>query len=332
VLRRHGFTLIELLVVIAIVAVLIGLLLPAVQKVRAAAARGACANNLKQLTLAALHFHDTYDAFPPARVAEAPDPMNPMLGNLGRGEHATWLVRVLPFVEQQAAYDRWDLTAPFGMNPKAAREFAPKTYYCPARGAENRITPLSVGTPFTLPCGCFFPGILVAGGASADYGGNHGDLSPGSSGLPTDFFWGGYGNGLIVTSRSTWVNDAPRGWIDKVRLANALDGASNTVVVGEMHVPRGKLATTPENGPAYNGSQFYTSTRAGGPGVPIASGPDDDVFGMGLFAFGSWHEGGLCQFGFADGRVIGLRPSLSTTVLERILNRADGGVIPSLDP
>jgi hypothetical protein len=310
---------------------LIGLLLPAVQKVRSAAARGSCANNLKQITLASIQFHDVYGAFPPARVVEAPDPSLP--GSLGRGEHPTWLVRILPYLEQQAAHDRWDFAYPTAMNPRPAREFAPKTYYCPSRGGpDNRVTPLTRGAPFTLPCGCFFPGILVAGGSSADYGGNHGDLSPGSSGLTTDFMWGGRGTGVIISSRTTWIDDAPRDWIDKVRMASIMDGASNTAIVGEMHIPRHKLAKPPENGPAYDGSQFYTSTRVGGPGVPISNGPDDDVFGMGLFAFGSWHEGGLCQFGFADGRVVGLRPSLSTTTLERILNRADGGVVPSLDP
>jgi prepilin-type N-terminal cleavage/methylation domain-containing protein/prepilin-type processing-associated H-X9-DG protein len=108
--RRPGYTLIELLVVIAIIAVLIGLLLPAVQKVREAAARTTCANNLKQLGLGMHGYHDQFGALPPG------------LRIWGNERHPwlSWRGRLLPFVDQQPLWDRVEadyLANPFPFNP-----------------------------------------------------------------------------------------------------------------------------------------------------------------------------------------------------------------------
>lgn len=95
---RKAFTLIELLVVIAIIAILIALLVPAVQKVRDAAARTQCLNNLKQLALACQNYHDTYKKFPPAVMSHSSIGNNIIYGSSNFGPN--WVVLILPYVEQ----------------------------------------------------------------------------------------------------------------------------------------------------------------------------------------------------------------------------------------
>jgi hypothetical protein len=124
--------LIELLVVIAIISLLVGMLMPAVQKARESASRISCANNLKQIALAMHNFHDTLppNSLPPQRVGL---PANSLCQSAG----ATWAVLILPFLEQDNLYRQWDITQPYYLQNRVARETPVRVYFCPSRRAPD---------------------------------------------------------------------------------------------------------------------------------------------------------------------------------------------------
>src|SRR5260370_25628504 len=140
---RRGFTLIELLVVVAIIGILVGLLLPAVQKVREAAARLSCMNNLKQMGLACHDYHDIHLAFPPGYVATANFP--------DTTPGAGWAAFLLPHLEQDNLFKQIYLSQPVQDSP--AIQTIVKGYLCPPDTPPYSPFPLTDPTngPIALP-------------------------------------------------------------------------------------------------------------------------------------------------------------------------------------
>jgi prepilin-type N-terminal cleavage/methylation domain-containing protein len=126
--REGGFTLIELLVVIAIIAILIGLLLPAVQKVREAAARTQCSNNLKQMSLAVANYDSTYMKIPPAWTSSGP--VNTATN--GNGPYGVVHFWILPYIEQNTIYVASGLNNSVNVNNNGIYNTPIKTYNCPS--------------------------------------------------------------------------------------------------------------------------------------------------------------------------------------------------------
>jgi prepilin-type N-terminal cleavage/methylation domain-containing protein/prepilin-type processing-associated H-X9-DG protein len=305
---RSAFTLIELLVVIFIIAVLVGLLLPAVQKVREAANRMVCQNHLKQLALAAHNYHGTYASFPPGMwQALYPDP--PVF----RGY--SLFTYLLPYLEQDNLYRSWDFVDPLANT---------------AGGASART---AVVLPSLLCPSDFVPTnpVTFRGQTYAitSYGGNGGRRSFDPSSASTDGIFHTTGPGSLPIANQT-----------SVALADITDGATNTLLFGErshsdpafdaLPTIRRKMAEwgwwAASGGRLAAGDVTLSAAISINYHVSLGGGGTDALEEQRICAFGSNHGGGA-NFALADGSVRFIQDAISLSLLQRLGTRNDGQVV-----
>jgi prepilin-type N-terminal cleavage/methylation domain-containing protein len=332
---RSAFTLIELLVVIAIIAVLIGLLLPAVQKVREAASRAKCQNNLKQIGLAVHNYHDSNQFLPPTYI---------------RQDWATWAVLILPYIEQGAAFRGWDTQLryydqPLRGQPGDPTAFSVPIYFCPSRrGPGEGLSVDNGGTDKDVPSS--FTGNPHRPGGLGDYAASHGtDVGTleGNGALsiaiPT---------AAVQPNGQPWTNlaqmfQSPLGtritsWQSQTTINSIADGTSNTFMIGEKYVRPDMRWGKNEDRSIYNGQFARVFRRAAGASTVVTSPPPapfpivqdlaDSWIGQTpvretFQRFGSWHSG-VCLFVFCDGSVRMVSNSVDDLTLGRLAERSDG--------
>jgi prepilin-type N-terminal cleavage/methylation domain-containing protein/prepilin-type processing-associated H-X9-DG protein len=311
---RRGFTLIELLVVIAIIAILIGLLLPAVQKVREAAARSTCQNNLKQLGLGLHNYHDPNNGLP-ANIR--PDAVSTV--------RVRWLTYVLPYIEQAPLFQQVNLAQNWHLQP-ATFGTKLKVVECPSAPNGTVVD----GAPDTTPA---WTNIV----ANGDYSGFYG-VSPELvtvAGLPA------------TTCR---VDNGAISKTVKINFASFSDGLSNTIQLtesaGRPDIYRnGKLAVKANGNQRVNGggwcrpaSELFvlrgsdaTGTTAPGTsvinvtnGIELPAYPDPSFYNTdGTGQVYSFHTGGVNTL-MGDGSVRFLKSSTPIATLAALVTRNGG--------
>lgn len=307
---RAAFTLVELLVVIAIIGILVALLLPAVQAAREAARRSQCVNNLKQIGLATLNFHDVNKVMPAARWKDT---------------YQTWFACVMPYLEASNEYALWDFSRNYSdnVNKKARTVYMPM-FFCPSRRG---------GTGEGLMAPASAPSIYSVQGATGDYAGNHGKNVQGASAspdpktgsrIPDDF-------GVIVTPPCFEFSNCPN-FKSTIAFKKITDGTSKTFLAGEKHVPvseYGKEASPDDS--IYQGD--FISNHCRGAGLLCPPARESEYVGDNPYwgnLFGSKHPG-ITQFVFCDGSVRGVSLDVDLTAYEAAATRNQAETPPGGD-